>query len=171
MGKGMKVLKSHRDSYFDQWNMEDWVDGQGVSTHTRFDYVSVDKMQRGDATTQATKWVTEDERQNARLLNLLRESIPKDGMFSPLILIVTNHKHWKPHLHHFWLNIPFVIQTGNNRYQVAKENGYTHISSIVLGINVNYDVWNYLEDELKKPLKEKIRVDKGYLRNVRGLKL
>ena len=167
----MKVLKSHRDSYFDQWNMEDWVDGQGVSTHTRFDYVSVDKMQRGDATTQATKWVTEDERQNARLLNLLRESIPKDGMFSPLILIVTNHKHWKPHLHHFWLNIPFVIQTGNNRYQVAKENSYTHISSIVLGINVNYDVWNYLEDELKKPLKEKIRVDKGYLRNNRGLKL
>ena len=167
----MKVLKSHRDSYFDQWNMEDWVDGQGVSTHTRFDYVSVDKMQRGDATTQATKWVTEDERQNARLLNLLREGIPKDGMFSPLILIVTNHKHWKPHLHHFWLNIPFVIQTGNNRYQVAKENSYTHISSIVLGINVNYDVWNYLEDELKKPLKEKIRVDKGYLRNVRGLKL
>ena len=167
----VKILHSHRDNYFMKWNYEDWLDGQGVPTHTRFDYVSVDKMQRGDATTQATKWVTEDERQNARLLNLLRESIPKDGMFSPLILVVTNHKHWKPHLHHFWLNIPFVIQTGNNRYQVAKENSYTHISSIVLGINVNYDVWNYLEDELKKPLKEKIRVDKGYLRNVRGLKL
>jgi len=41
----------------------------------------------------------------------------------------------------------------------------------VLGAHVNYDVWNYLEDELKKPLKEKIRVDKGYLINVRGLKL
>ena len=166
----MKVLKSHRDNYFHQWNMEDWEDGQGVS-QTRFDYVSVDKIQRGDTTTQATKWLAEDERQNARLLNLLRESLPRDGMFSPLILIVTNHKHWKPHLHHFWLNIPFVIQTGNNRYQVAKENGYTHISSIVLGAHVNYDVWNYLEDELKKPLKEKIRVDKGYLINVRGLKL
>ena len=166
----MKVLKSHRDNYFHQWNMEDWIDGQGVS-HTRFDYVSVDKMQRGDTTTQATKWFAEDERQNVRLLNLLRESLPRDGMFSPLILVVTNHKHWKPHLHHFWLNIPFVIQTGNNRYQVAKENGYTHISSIVLGAHVNYDVWNYLEDELKKPLKEKIRVDKGYLTNVRGLKL
>ena len=167
----MKVLKSHRDNYFMKWNYEDWLDGQGVPTHTRFDYVSVDKMQRGDTTIQSQDWLTEHRRQNDRLLNLLRESIPKDGMFSPLILVVTNHKHWKPHLHHFWLNIPFVIQTGNNRYQVAKENSYTHISSIVLGINVNYDVWNYLEDELKKPLKEKIRVDKGYLRNVRGLKL
>ena len=150
--------------------MEDWIDGQGISP-TRFDYVSVDKMQRGDATIQSQDWRVEHRRQNARLLKKLRESMPRDGMFSPLILVVTNHKHWKPHLHHFWLNIPFVIQTGNNRYQVAKENGYTHISSIVLGAHVNYDVWNYLEDELKKPLKEKIRVDKGYLKNVRGLKL
>ena len=132
----MKVLKSHRDSYFQQWNMEEWLDGQGVS-QTRFDYISVDKMQRGDATIQSQDWLVEHRKQNARLLNLLRESIPKDGMFSPLILIVTNHKHWKPHFHHFWLNIPFVIQTGNNRYQVAKENGYTHISSIVLGASVD----------------------------------
>ena len=77
-------------------------------------------------------------RQNARLLNLLRESMPRDGMFSPLILVVTKHKHWKPHLHHFWLSIPFVIYTGNNRYQVARENGYTHISSIMLGASVNF---------------------------------
>ena len=51
-----KILNSHRDSYFHQWNMEDWIDGQGVS-HTRFDYVSVNKMQRGDATTQSTRLV------------------------------------------------------------------------------------------------------------------
>ena len=166
----MKVLKSHRDNYFHQWNMEDWIDGQGVSP-TRFDYVSVDKMQRGDTTIQSQDWLTEHRRQNARLLNLLRESIPRDGMISPLILVVTNNKHWKPHLHHLWLSIPFVILTGNNRYQVARENGYTHISSIMLGANVDPLLWNYLEDELKKPLKEKIRVDKGYLINVRGLKL
>ena len=164
----MKVLKSHRDSYFDQWNMEDWVDGQGVSTHTRFDYVSVDKMQRGDATTQATKWVTEDERQNARLLNLLRESIPKDGMFSPLILIVISHRHWRNHLHHFWSSIPFVIQTGNNRYQVAKENGYTHISSIVFGPSICPPVWNYLQFELKRPRNEKVMVEKEYIKNYTG---
>jgi hypothetical protein len=41
----VKVLKSHRDNYFHQWTMEDWEDGQGVS-QTRFDYVSVDKLQR-----------------------------------------------------------------------------------------------------------------------------
>ena len=159
----MKVLKSHRDSYFDQWNMEDWVDGQGVSTHTRFDYVSVNKMQRGDATIQSQDWRVEHRRQNARLLNLLREGIPKDGMFSPLILVVTNHKHWKPHLHHFWLNIPFVIQTGNNRYQVARENGYTHISSIMLGTSINFRVFNYLQSELKRPLSQKIKVSKEVL--------
>ena len=32
--------------------MEDWIDGQGVSP-TRFDYVSVDKMQRGDVMVQS----------------------------------------------------------------------------------------------------------------------
>ena len=159
----MKVLKSHRDSYFQQWNMEDWIDGQEVS-NTRFDYVSVNKMQRGDATTQATKWVTEDERQNARLLKKLRESMPRDGMFSPLILVVTNHKHWKPHLHHFWLNIPFIIYTGNNRYQVARENGYTHISSIMLGASVDFRVFNYLQSELKRPLSQGIEVSKEVLR-------
>ena len=93
--------------------MEDWEDGQGVS-QTRFDYVSVDKKQRGDVMVQS---------QDAHLLKKLRESMPRDGMFSPLILVVTKHKHWKPHLHRFWLSIPFVIYTGNNRYQVARENG------------------------------------------------
>ena len=150
----MKVLKSHRDSYFQQWNMEDWIDGQGVS-HTRFDYVSVDKMQRGDVMVQS---------QDAHLLKKLRESMPRDGMFSPLILVVTKHKHWKPHLHRFWLSIPFVIYTGNNRYQVARENGYTHISSIMLGTSVNFRVFNYLQSELKVPLGQEIEVSKEVLR-------
>ena len=158
----MKVLKSHRDSYFHQWNMEDWIEGKGVS-HTRFDYVSVDKMQRGDATIQSQDWRVEHRRQNARLLNLLRESIPRDGMISPLILVVTNNKHWKPHLHHLWLSIPFVILTGNNRYQVARENGYTHISSIMLGASINFRVFNYLQSELKRPLSQKIKVSKEVL--------
>ena len=158
----MKVLKSHRDNYFHQWNMEDWIDGQGVSP-TRFDYVSVDKMQRGDATIQSQDWRVEHRRQNARLLNLLRESIPRDGMISPLILVVTNNKHWKPHLHHLWLSIPFVILTGNNRYQVARENGYTHISSIMLGASINFRVFNYLQSELKRPLSQKIKVSKEVL--------
>ena len=150
----MKVLKSHRDNYFHQWNMEDWIDGQGVS-HTRFDYVSVDKIQRGDVMVQS---------QDAHLLKKLRESMPRDGMFSPLILVVTNHKHWKPHLHHFWLSIPFIIYTGNNRYQVARENGYTHISSIVLGASVDFRVFNYLQSELKRPLSQVIEVSKEVLR-------
>ena len=157
-----KILHSHRDKYFHQWNVEDWIDGQGVSP-TRFDYVSVDKMQRGDATIQSQDWRVEHRRQNARLLNLLRESIPKDGMFSPLILVVTNNKHWKPHLHHLWLSIPFVILTGNNRYQVARENGYTHISSIMLGASINFRVFNYLQSELKRPLSQKIKVSKEVL--------
>ena len=150
----MKVLKSHRDSYFHQWNVEDWIDGQGVS-HTRFDYVSVDKIQRGDVMVQS---------QDAHLLKKLRESMPRDGMFSPLILVVTKHKHWKPHLHRFWLSIPFIIYTGNNRYQVARENGYTHISSIMLGTSVNFRVFNYLQSELKVPLGQEIEVSKEVLR-------
>jgi len=150
----VKVLKSHRDSYFHQWNMEDWIDGQGVS-HTRFDYVSVDKIQRGDVMVQS---------QDAHLLKKLRESMPRDGMFSPLILVVTKHKHWKPHLHRFWLSIPFIIYTGNNRYQVARENGYTHISSIMLGTSVNFRVFNYLQSELKVPLGQEIEVSKEVLR-------
>ena len=134
--------------------MEDWIDGQGVS-HTLFDYVSVDKIQRGDVMVQS---------QDAHLLKKLRESMPRDGMFSPLILVVTKHKHWKPHLHRFWLSIPFVIYTGNNRYQVARENGYTHISSIMLGASINFRVFNYLQSELKRPLSQKIKVSKEVLR-------
>ena len=158
----MKILKSHRDSYFDQWNVEDWADGQGVS-HTRFDYISVKNMQRGDGTVH-----------NTDLLEALRESMPRDGMISPLILLVTHHKYWAqfvPPSKNFWKSIPYVIQTGNNRYKVAVENGYTHISSIMFGVNVESRVWNYLREELKKPLGQKIRVDKDYFRNVIGLKI
>ena len=165
----MKVLKSHRDSYFDQWNMEDWVDGQGVSTHTRFDYVSVDKMQRGDATIQSQDWRVEHRRQNARLLNLLRESIPRDGMISPLILVSTKNKHWAKFVGiNFWATIPFVIQTGNNRYRIALENGYTHISSIIFGSSIDPVIWNYLQLELKRPKNEIVMVDKEYINSYTG---
>ena len=158
----MKILKSNRDSYFDQCNVEDWADGQGVS-HTRFDYISVKNMQRGDGTVH-----------NADLLEALRESMPRDGMISPLILLVTHHKYWAqfvPPSKNFWKSIPYVIQTGNNRYKVAVENGYTHISSVMLGATVDPRVWDYLRDELKKPLEVKIRVDKDYIRNNKGLKI
>ena len=150
----MKVLKSHRDNYFHQWNMEDWIDSRQGNSHIIFDFVSVYKMQRGDVMVQS---------QDAHLLKKLRESMPRDGMFSPLILVATHHKHWKPHLHHFWLSIPFIIYTGNNRYQVARENGYTHISSIVLGTSINFRVFNYLQSELKRPLSQKIKVSKEVL--------
>ena len=148
----MKVLKSHRDNYFHQWNVEDWADGQGVS-HTRFDYISVKNMQRGDGTVH-----------NADLLEALRESMPRDGMISPLILLVTHHKYWAqfvPPSKNFWKSIPYVIQTGNNRYQYALENGYTHISSIILGVRVTPGTWNYLQNELKRPISAALNLDKG----------
>ena len=146
----MKVLKSHRDNYFHQWNVEDWADGQGVS-HTRFDYISVKNMQRGDGTVH-----------NADLLEALRESMPRDGMISPLILVSVHHKHWETVWHtHFWKSIPFIIHTGNNRYGWAIKNGYTHISSILLGVRVDPRTWNYLQDELKQPISTALNLDKG----------
>ena len=147
----MKVLKSHRDNYFHQWNVEDWADGQGVS-HTRFDYISVKSMQRGDGTVH-----------NADLLEALRESMPRDGMISPLILLVTHQKYWAqfvPPSKNFWKSIPYVIQTGNNRYKVAVENGYTHISSVMFGTSVGPRAWNYLREELKKSPRQRINVGK-----------
>ena len=170
----MKVLKSHRDEHFLRWNRDDYIRFGYLSSVARFEYLSVKKMQRGDATHESETWLRMNKKQNAHLLEKLHESIPRDGMINPLILVSTQNPHWAKYVgvgKTFWSHIPYIIQTGNNRYQVAKENGYTHISSIVIGAHVNYDVWNYLEDELKKPLKEKIRVDKGYLKNVRGLKL
>ena len=44
----MKVLKSHRDSYFLQWQKEDYIIYGGNSSRARFDYVSIESMQRGD---------------------------------------------------------------------------------------------------------------------------
>ena len=68
----------------------------------------------------------------------------------------------------FWQSIPFVIQTGNNRYRVAVENGYTHISSICLGASINPRVWNYLQAELKRPLEETIKVSKQDIKDRLG---
>ena len=166
----MKVLKSYRDNYFTQWNMEEWSKNAEVSSVARFDYVSVNQMQRGDVAQESVAWLKKNAGLNFDLLGSLRESIPRDGMFSPIILVRTTHRYWEKFIgKNFWLSIPYVIQSGNNRYRVAVENDYTHISSIMLGINVDPRVFNYLQDELKKPLKEKIRVDKDYIRNTKGL--
>ena len=151
----MKVLKSHRDSYFLQWQKEDYIIYGGNSSRARFDYVSIESMQRGDGTP------TTDE--NYNLLKTLRESLPKQGMISPLILVATQNKYWAewvPTSKNFWQIIPYVIQTGNNRYKVAVENGYTHISSVMFGTSVGPRAWNYLREELKRPLSQKINVGK-----------
>ena len=130
----------------------------------RFEYVSIKSMQRGDGTVH-----------NADLLKALRESMPRDGMISPLILVVTHHKYWAewvPTSKNFWVSIPYVIQTGNNRYKVAVENGYTHISSVIFGAHVDPQAWNYLREELKKPLSQKVNVGKhegSYLENILGV--
>ena len=82
-------------------------------------------------------------------------------MISPLILVTTQHKYWAewvPTSKNFWQSIPYVIQTGNNRYKVAVENGYTHISSIMFGPSVDPRAWNYLREELKKPPSHRIEV-------------
>jgi len=165
----VKVLKSHRDGYFHQWNEEDWASAEEVSTVATFGYVSIKQMQRGDVTVQSQSWLKEHEKENARLLKLLRESMPTDGMFSPFILVHSNHGHWKRHVDkHFWLTIPFIIHSGNNRFQVAVENGYTHISSVMLGASVDPRVFKYLQEELKKPLSQKIKVSKDFIRHRLG---
>ena len=100
----MKVLKSHRDSYFLQWQKEDYIIYGGPSSRARFDYVSIESMQRGDGTP------TTDE--NYNLLKTLRESLPKQGMISPLILVATQNKYWAewvPTSKNFWQIIPYVI--------------------------------------------------------------
>ena len=160
----MKVLKSHRDIHFLQWNNDDFMLDGTPSNRARFDYVSIKSMQRGDGTVH-----------NADLLKALRESMPRDGMISPLILLVTHHKYWAewvPTSKNFWISIPYVIQTGNNRYKVAVENGYTHISSVIFGAQVDPRAWNYLREELKRPLGQKINVGKhegSFLGNILGI--
>ena len=151
----MKVLKSHRDIHFLHWRKEYYMLSGGPSSGAKFDYVSIESMQRGDGTP------TTDE--NYNLLKTLRESLPKQGMISPLILVATQNKYWAewvPTSKNFWQIIPYVIQTGNNRYKVAVENGYTHISSVMFGTSVGPRAWNYLREELKKSPSQRINVGK-----------
>ena len=165
----MKVLKSKRDSYFLQWNEEDWSRDEKLSSVARFDYVSVNQMQRGDITTESQQWLKAHEHENSSLLRTLRDSMPTDGMFNPFVLVHTHHPHWATIRDaHFRMTIPYVIHTGNNRYQVAKENGFTHISSICLGVSVDPRVFKYLQNELKKPLSKEVNVSKDFIRNTLG---
>ena len=177
----MKILKSHRDPYFLRWNYEDLMEWERLSNISRFNYVSVDEMQRGDVTQASEQWLKKNAAQNFDLLGTLRESIPRDGMISPIILVSTKHSYWAPFVegsvasashdsfgNSFWQSIPFVIQTGNNRYKEAVENGYTHISSICLGASISPRVWNYLQAELKRPLEETIKVSKQDIKDRLG---
>ena len=164
----MKVLKSHRDEHFLRWNRDDFIRFGYLSSVARFEYLSVKKMQRGDATHESETWLSMNKKQNAHLLEKLHESIPRDGMINPLILVSTQNPHWAKYVgagKTFWSYIPYIIQTGNNRYRVALENGYTHISSIIFGASVDPRVFNYMQNELKKPLDALLNVDKKFLIN------
>ena len=165
----MKILKSHRDEHFLQWNRNDFTRLGHLSSIARFEYVPIKSMQRGDVTQESEAWLKKNVKQNFSLLNFLRESIPRDGMISPLILVSTRNKHWEEFVgKNFWATIPFVIQTGNNRYRIALENGYTHISSIIFGSSINPVIWNYLQLELKRPQNEIVMVDKEYINSYTG---
>jgi len=165
----MKVLKSHRDSYFLRWNKDDYARMGCPSKVAAFDYVSIKLMQRGDVTEESQAWLKRNAKQNFNLLKTLRKSIPRDGMISPLILVSTQNKHWAKFVGiNFWATIPFVIQTGNNRYRIALENGYTHISSIIFGSSIDPVIWNYLQLELKRPKNEIVMVDKEYINSYTG---
>ena len=157
----MKILKSGRDPYFQQWNLDQFVrTGQHLSG-AYFDYVSLRKIQRGD--------IDMNIKESVELLKKLNESIPRDGMSSPIIMMTVQHPIWKKFLGKWlWESIPFVVHTGNTRYQYALANDYTHISSIVLGSTIKSDVWKYLASELKKPISEEIYIEKEYIRNVLG---
>ena len=164
----MKVLKSHRDEHFLRWNRDDFIRFGYLSSVARFEHLSVKKMQRGDVTVESQHWLEEHSEQNAHLLEKLHESIPRDGMINPLILVSTQNPHWAKYVgagKTFWSYIPYIIQTGNNRYRVALENGYTHISSIIFGPSVDPRVFNYMQNELKKPLDALLNVDKEFLIN------
>ena len=176
----MKVLKSHRDVYFKNWKPSDWMKSQNPEAIASFDYVSIKKMQRADITPESQSWLKKNAKQNSALLESLRKSIPRDGMISPLILIGVNHSYYKSFVGPegpegrewpttlFWVSIPYIVHVGNNRYKVALENNYTHISSIILGEKIAPKVWEYLQPELKKPLNEKLFVDKDTMRTFLG---
>ena len=157
----MKVLRSHRDKYFLPWREDVWIQQRDAVIAT-FDYVSVKSMQRGDTTPLSKEWLRNNKEQNKKLRETLDKSMPRDGMISPLILVSVHHKHWETVWHtHFWKSIPFIIHTGNNRYGWAIKNGYTHISSILLGVRVDPRTWNYLQEELKRPISAALNLDKG----------
>ena len=119
----MKVLKSHRDEHFLQWNRDDYGRMGHLSSNARFEYVSIKSMQRGDVTQESEAWLKKTHPQNFNLLEALRISIPRDGMSSPLILVSTNNPHWAAFVgKNFWSHIPFVIQTGNNNSSIVSQN-------------------------------------------------
>ena len=155
-----KILHSQRDKYFLPWQEDAWINQRDAVIAT-FEYVSVKSMQRGDITPESKEWLSKNQEQNKNLREKIAKSIPKNGMISPLILVSVKHRHWKKVDNYFWKSIPFVIHTGNNRFQYAIENGYTHISSILLGVNVHPTTWNYLQRELKRSVDENIRIDKA----------
>ena len=160
----MKILTSHRDPHFQKWNLEDWARVDDSKSLTNFNYVPVQSMQRGDKTSASQAWLGNNKEQNQKLLENLHESLPRDGMLSPLILVSVKHPHWEKEIGKtFWLSIPFVIHSGNNRYKVAVANNYTHISSIILGAQTDVRVFKFLQDELKKPLSEPLQVNKDAL--------
>ena len=160
----MKVLKSHRDEHFLQWNRDDYGRMGHLSHNAKFDYVPIKSMQRGDVTQESKAWLKKTHPQNFNLLEVLRTTIPRDGMSSPLILVSTDNPYWAEFIgKDFWSHIPYVIQTGNNRFRVAVENDYTHISSIILGSSVPPPVFNFLQTELKKTLGSTLNVKKSYL--------
>ena len=160
----MKVLKSHRDEHFLPWIKDDFMRYGAPSPVAKFEYVSIKSMQRGDGIQESEAYFEH--------LGALRESISKQGMISPIILVAIHHKYWAEFVpntsKNFWIHIPYVIQTGNNRYRIALENGYTHISSIVFGPSICPPVWNYLQLELKRPRNEKVMVEKEYIKNYTG---
>ena len=156
----MNVLKSNRDAYFLEWNEYHFKRDGTINDTIWFDFVPIKKMQRGDITPKSKEWLKENKKQNTGLNKHLSENIPRGGMNSPLVLLSVNHQYWKDYLGKiFWASIPFVIKLGNNRYQYAIENKYTHISSVCLGKKVDPKVWKYLEFELTKPLTDPIFTD------------
>ena len=156
----MKVLKSHRDKFFTGWTVYDLGAYGFLSERTRFDYVPLAAMQRGDVI--KSNWQIE------RLLKKLNESIPTQGMLNPIILVSIKHWLWDAYRTRVKLDIPFVVHTGNTRYQYAVENNYTHIASIMLGATVESDVWKHLIKEMNKPLDEILNVDRDTMRNYVG---
>ena len=165
----MKVLTSHRDEIFKKWVVDFVVEMGKKPTQFYFDYIDIRLMQRGDTTPESQAWLKKNKNQNDEVKEFVNQSIPKDGMISPLILITIKHWHWDVVRECFWNTIPFVIHTGNNRYQYALANNYTHIGSIVIGPHVDPRVWNYLQIELRKPLNKKLKLNKFVLEEAEGI--